>query len=278
MPTVQNLKKKLQVIRSTRKLTRAMKTASTVKYSKISGLFSDFAKYEAQCALICSRYGKELRSAFSVKDSSAPPLYILLTSNKGMCGSFNTDLIAFFEKLLSEATQTPIVFCAGKKGIAAMESKSICCEKTYVFSDTTAYEDAAAMFCDIQALLDSGKISSVRIVYPKYQNMLQQTPIVEDLFDFRQEDEQENDALFVPDRRTFIQGAAQKLFISILYKKILETALGAQAATLMTMRAAYDSACEYESQLETQINRIRQTQVTADVIEVASDNSMKGEE
>ena len=278
MPTVQNLKKKLQVIRSTRKLTQAMKTASTVNYSKISGLFSDYAKYEAQCALICSRYGKELRSAFSVKNPSAPPLYVLLTSNKGMCGSFNTDLIAFFEKLLSEAAQTPTVFCAGKNGIAALESKSICCEKTYVFSDTTTYEDAAAIFCDIQALLDSGKISSVKIVYPKYQNMLKQAPIVEDLFDFQQESEPEGEALFVPDRQTFIQGAAQKLFISILYKKILETALGAQAATLMTMRTAYDSACEYESQLETQINRIRQTQVTADVIEAASDNSMKGEE
>ena len=278
MPTVQNLKKKLQVIRSTRKLTRAMKTASTVKYSKISGLFSDYAKYEAQCALICKRYGKELRSAFPIQNPAAPPLYILLTSNKGMCGSFNTDLISFFGKLLSEAEETPTVFCAGKKGIAALEANAIHCEKTYVFSDTTTYGDAAAMFCDIQALLDSGKISSVKIVYPKYHNMLKQSPTVADLFDFQPDAEQDSDALFVPNRQTFIQGAAEKLFVSILYKIILETALGAQAATLMTMRTAYDSACEYESQLETQINRIRQTQVTADVIEVASDNSMKGEE
>lgn len=278
MPTVQNLKKKLQVIRSTRKLTRAMKTASTVKYSKITALYSDYAKYEQQCAALYKRYRRDLVAAFSVKNPAAPACHILLTSNNGMCGSFNTDLISFFEKTLSEAAQAPTVLCAGTKGIGSLQTKQIACEKTYVFSDKPTYSDAASMFCDIKALLDDGKISSVKLVYPKYHNMIRQTPTVEDLFDFNQDADPGDDALFVPDKQTFIKGAAEKLFISILYKKILETALGAQAATLMTMRTAYDSACEYETQLETQINRIRQTQVTADVVEVASDNSMKGEE
>ena len=278
MATVQTLKKKLQVIRSTRKLTRAMKTASTVKYSKISALYSDYEKYEAQCALLCRRYGKELLTAFSVKDPLAPSLYIVLSSNNGMCGSFNTDLISFFEKLLSQEAEKPLVFCAGKKGLSLLESKAIACDKAYTFSDTTSYGDAVSLFGDIKTLLDAGKISSVKIVYPKYLNMIKQTPTVEALFDFQEDAQPAEDVLFVPDKQTFIASVAEKLFISILYKKILEAALGAQAATLMTMRTAYDSACEYETQLQTQINRIRQTQVTADVIEVASDNSMKGEE
>ena len=278
MPTVQNLKKKLQVIRSTRKITRAMKTASTVKYSKISAIYSDYAKYAQQCALIYKRHRQELASAFSVKNPAAPTLYILLSSNNGMCGSFNTDLISYFEKLLSESEEKTAIFCTGKKGIAALETKGIVCDKSYVLSDTPSYTDAASMFYDIKERLDGGQISSVKIVYPKYLNMIKQTPTVENLFDFTQNGEQCSDVLFVPDKQTFILNAAEKLFISILYKKILETALGAQAATLMTMRTAYDSACEFEAQLETQINRIRQTQVTADVIEVSSDNSMKGEE
>ena len=278
MPTVQNLKKKLQVIRSTRKITRAMKTASTVKYSKISALYSDYSKYAQQCAMIYKRHSRDLTAAFSVKNPTAPALYILLSSNNGMCGSFNTDLISYFEKLLSEEAETPTVFCVGKKGIAALDSRAIACDKSYVLSDTPSYADAAAMFSEIKERLDDGQISSVKIVYPKYLNMIRQIPTTEDLFDFSQDTEQGSDVLFVPDKQTFVLNAAEKLFISILYKKILEAALGAQAATLMTMRTAYDSACEYEAQLETQINRIRQTQVTADVIEVSSDNSMKEEE
>ena len=72
--------------------------------------------------------------------------------------------------------------------------------------------------------------------------------------------------------------ASKKIFVSILYKKVLEAALGAQAATLTTMRSAYDTACEYCVLLETQINRIRQGQVTADVIEISAEYSTKEDE
>ena len=97
MPTIQNLKKKLQVILSTQKLTQAMKTASTVKYSKLSALYSDYEKYEEQCNRMYRNYRKDFNSVFSVKNPDAPILYIVMTSNKGMCGSFNTELISFFD-------------------------------------------------------------------------------------------------------------------------------------------------------------------------------------
>jgi len=105
---------------------------------------------------------------------------------------------------------------------------------------------------------------------------MKQTPVCDDLFTFDQEAEHE-ELLFVPDKQTVIVHTAEKVLLSILYKKILEAALGAQAATLTTMRSAYDTACEYSAQLKTQINRMRQSQVTADVIEVSSDYAQEGE-
>jgi F-type H+-transporting ATPase subunit gamma len=107
--------------------------------------------------------------------------------------------------------------------------------------------------------------------------MMKQSPVCEDLFAFDEESSEYEEPLFIPDKQTFLINIAEKILISILYKRLLETALGAQAATLTTMRNAYDTACEYSAQLETQINRIRQSQVTADVIEISSDYSKKGE-
>ena len=60
-------------------------------------------------------------------------------------------------------------------------------------------------------------------------------------------------------------------------KRVLETALGAQAATLTAMRSAYDTACEYSAKLETEMNRKRQSQVTADVIESSSEFAKRGD-
>ena len=277
MPTIQNLKKKLQVILSTRKLTQAMKTASTVKYSKLSALYSDYEKYEEQCNRMYRNYRKDFNSVFSVKNPDAPILYIVMTSNKGMCGSFNTELISFFENILSEQETEPVILCCGKKGKDYFESKKIPCNKSYIFSDIPSYQDACGLFDDIKELMGNGKISSVKIVYSQYQNMMRQSPVCENLFAFDNESAESEEPLFVPDKQTVISQTAEKILISILYKKILETALGAQAATLTTMRSAYDTACEYSAQLETEINRKRQSQVTADVLEVSTDYSKEGE-
>ena len=277
MPTIQNLKKKLQVILSTRKLTQAMKTASTIKYSKLSALYSGYEKYESQCSRIYQSYRKDFNSVFACKNPQAPVLYLMLSSNKGMCGSFNAELFSFFENQLQGHQSPDVVFCCGKKGKEYLDNKKIPYRKAYVFSDIPAYADAENLFCDIRELMEGGEISAVKMVYPQYRNMMKQTPVCEELFTFEEAEGGQEDVLFVPDKQTVILRTAEKILVSILYKKILETALGAQAATLSTMRSAYDTASEYSAQLETQINRLRQSQVTADVIEVSSDYAMKGE-
>lgn len=278
MPTIQNLKKKLQVILSTRKITQAMKTAATVKYSKLSALYSDFAKYEEQCSSMYKTYRDDINSLFSPKNPNAPVLYIVLSSNKGMCGNFNTDLLLFFDNILHKQKVTPVVFCCGKKGVEYLDNKKIPYNESFIFDDIPSFSVASEIFEKTRQLIKNGHVSDVKIVYPEYINTMKQNPVCDDLLSFDDGAPKGEEPLFVPDKQTVIKSTAEKILVSILYKKILETALGAQAATLTTMRSAYDTACEYSTQLEMQINRKRQSQVTADVIEVSSEYSMTEEE
>lgn len=278
MATVQSLKKKLQVIRSTKKLTRAMKTASTVKYSKLSGLYADYAKYEKQCEALYQAYRNEFNSVFSFADSTAPGCYIVLSSNKGMCGSFNTELLNLFEQILEKEEKAPVVFVCGKKGKEYFDKKGVFYQKDFVFEDVPSFESAKKLFDKLRSLIKEGEISSVKIVYPQYINMMKQSPVCSDLFSFDLSETAGEAPLFFPDKETVINNTAENILISILYKKILETALGAQAATLTTMRSAYDTACQYSEQLEAEINRKRQSQVTADVIETSAEFSVEKEE
>lgn len=277
MPTIQNLKKKLQVILSTKKITQAMKTASTVKYSKLSALYSDFSKYEEQCSIMYQTYREDINSVFLPKNPDAPILYIVLSSNKGMCGNFNTDLLLFFEDVLRKTKVSPVVFCCGKKAIEYFDNKKIAYNDSFVFDDIPSFSVALELFEKTMQLIKNGDVSDVKIVYPKYINTMKQSPVCADLLSFDEGAPEGDEPLFVPDKQTVINGTAEKILASILYKKILETALGAQAATLTTMRSAYDTACEYGAQLEMQINRKRQSQVTADVIEISSEYSMTEE-
>lgn len=275
MATVQSLKKKLQTIRSTAKVTRAMKTASTVKYSRLSGIYAEYEKYSNQYLALYESYRKEFNSAFSPANPAAPCCYVVMTSDKGMCGAFNSELLSFFAGL--PGREKGVVISCGKKGRDYCEKKGIVCEGFYDFGDIPSYEQVGELFDRICALMSEGKISSVRTVYPEYTNMMKQTPVCKDLFNYEDGLSESEAPLFVPDRETVIKNTAESIFLCVLYKRVLETALGAQAATLTAMRSAYDTACEYSARLETEMNRKRQSQVTADVIEISSEFSMKGD-
>ena len=273
MATVQSLKKKLQTIRSTVKVTRAMKTASTVKYSKLSGIYAEYQNFADEHLRLYESYHGEFNSALKSSNPDAPCCYVVLTSNKGMCGAFNNEVLSFFSGIYENG----VVISCGKKAAEYFGKKRISVEREFVFNDIPSYEQVRELFSYIRSLMEEGRISSVRIVYPEYTNMIKQNPVCKDLFNSEKSEAAGEAPLFVPDRETVIKNTAEKIFLCVLYKRVLETALGAQAATLTAMRSAYDTACEYSAKLETEMNRKRQSQVTADVIEISSEFSMKGD-
>lgn len=273
MATVQSLKKKLQTIRSTTKLTRAMKTASTVKYSKLSGIYGEYEKYADEYLRLYESYPDEFNSVFTCANPDAPCCYVVIAGNKGMCGSFNSELLSFFSAL----DEKGIIISCGKKADEYFEKKGIEVQKSFTFDDIPTYEQAKELFAYISSLMDKGIASSVKTVYPEYVNMIKQQPVCKELFSHSEWKAESEAPIFVPDRETVIKNTAEKIYLSVLYKRVLETALGAQAATLTAMRSAYDTALEYSAKLETEMNRKRQSQVTADVIEISSEFSMKGD-
>ena len=109
------------------------------------------------------------------------------------------------------------------------------------------------------------------MIYQKYTNMMKQTPSIQELFYDDEAQKANGGTLLMPDKQMVIENVAPVVFQSIFYKLLLEVALGANASTLMTMRSAYDTATEYCAQLESEINRQRQSAVTADVLETASE-------
>lgn len=271
MPELQNLKKKLRSIRSTQKLTKAMKTVSTVKFSKLNGIYGQHIQYNRQCRDMASAYGSEFSAVYPVKDENAPSLLVVFTSNKGLCGSFNSEIVSFAlnEK---EKRENCLILSVGKKGSSYLKAKGAEIFEEYLLSDVPSYEESSALFEKIEKWRSEGTVSEVYAVYPEYRNIMKQTPEIVQLLSSDGEGNEES-IVFVPDRKTVIENAAKTVYHDIFYEIVLESALGAQAATLTTMRAAYDTATEYCAELEGQINRLRQSAVTSDVIETSAEVS-----
>lgn len=271
MATLQELKKKHKSIKSTEKITKAMKTVSAAKYNRLNRSYSGFSVYSQACFSLYSQYSDEINSVLPECDKNAPEAVFVFASNKGMCGGFNTEVLSFFKAMISELPENTLFFPCGKKAVSFFREKGIPCEKEYIFSDTPSQDECKDFLNELISMRKDGKISSVYVIYPFYKNVMKQIPVKKELFTASEEKNEasESTALFVPDKKTVIGALADKVLFTSVYSVITETALGAQAATLTTMRSAYDTATKYAHILETQINRKRQSEVTADVIETA---------
>ncbi len=271
MATLQELKKKLRGIQSTVKLTKAMKTVSSVKFSKLNRLYSVNAEYMAACNSVYSDYSKDIDAYLPTADPASPPAVFVMASDKGMCGGFNTEIFSYFLKEKSSFPENTLFFPCGKKAVSFFEEKKIPFEKSYIFGDIPEVSDSRAFLDDILSMRENKKISSVYFIYPAFKNVMRQIPDTVPLFSEEENvtEENEENTMFFPDKETVFKSIADKIIFNKVHFLILQTALGAQAATLTTMRSASDTATAYCQKLETEINRKRQSEVTADVIETA---------
>ena len=269
MLAIQGLKKQLRGIRSTRKLTKAMRTVSTVKFSRLNEIQNEYSKYGKLCRGVLEQYGSFFKDVFREVNPQAPSMVFVITSNKGLCGKFNAEILHFAEEKVKAMDSVYLAAC-GRKAVQYFKGKEIPFEKGYALQDIPKYEKSNEILEDILALRQEGKVSQVYIIYPEYVNMMNQVPKMCSLFP-ENEGEDSSNILFLPDQETVNEKVAKLVLRALFHQFILETALGAQAATLMTMRSAYDTATEYYEELEGEINRMRQSAVTADVIETSAE-------
>lgn len=275
MAGLNELKKHLRSVQVVGQLAGAMKTISSVKYSRINALYSEYSAYADDCGDLLREFGD---SAFAVAEPNpnAPDCYVIIGSNRGLCGGYNAELHTYAEEVLRAAGKPYRLIVCGKNACTHFRDKKEEIFREFVFSDVPSYEECLELCNLLQDDYLSGNIASVRIIRQKFKNMLNQTPEVLPLLPLEKSgggSRQSDDFLFVPDRETVVSSIAEKCLDSVIYAKVLEAAAGAQAATLMAMRSAYDNAEESGAKLETELNRRRQSEVTAGVLETSSENA-----
>ncbi len=271
MATLQELRKKLKAVRSTEKLTKAMKTVSSAKYSSLNRMFGRYSEYSEKCFGVYEKYADEINSFFPAADPAAPPALFVFSSSKGLCGGFNTEILNFARSFLGTLPENTLVFPCSKKSLSFFNEQKAAIGGSFVFSETPCESEAADFLEEILKMREEGKIGTVYAVFPRYRNVMIQTPVSTVLFseEKKSENKEENEPLFIPDRKTVMKSISKKVLSASVFGIIAQTALGTQAATLTAMRSAYDTATAYAAQLEIQINRKRQSEVTADVLETS---------
>ncbi len=272
MASLRELRKHLKSINTTEQLAGAMKTVSAAKFSRISAVLEGYKPYADACRDMMERFGTSLAEVLPCKNPDAPDCYVVIAGNRGLCGGYNILLLDYADEILSNAERPYRLIACGKMAASHYEKTA---DEVFLFPDVPDY-DACMSFCEhLRTAYTAGEISSVHLIYQSFVNMLTQTPVTYRLLPLSDApvgwELSEDDTLYVPDRATVLKSACLNCVNSALYSIILESSAGAQAATLMAMRSAYDNAQESSAALETVISRKRQSEVTASVLETAVD-------
>lgn len=256
MAAIPVLKKKLKSIKATEKLSKAMKTVSAAKFSKLSSIWKNYLLYNEQYKLFVS----------ASDNNKVCETVIIIGSSRSFCGSFNNETLNFYKENFTEKPENLIV--CGEQMSTVLSENKIKADYCFEFSDTPIFSECEPLFELLDKLCDGKKDYLVKIIHNHYKNTLTQIPVSEVLvLNPTSEMSLPENLLWVPDCETIKENLLKKSFRTTVFGAVLETALGAQAATLMTMRSAYDTATEYSAKIEGEIQRTRQSKVTADVIE-----------
>ena len=271
MSAIPDLRKKLKSVRTTEKLSKALKTVSAAKYSKLSSLFKNYSLYAKEYRKLCNT-DKDTVSAENIDT------VVVFGSNRGFCGGFNNDILQYLkDNVFSHYVPSHLIVC-GDEMSRLLSENGFVPEQTFVFDDVPQFSEIEELYNTVAKNSEDRSDYPVMFVRSLYKNTMIQIPYSETvIFNSCNLFTENGDRLLFPDKKTVKDVIAKKLFRTVLYGAVLETALGVQAATLMTMRSAYDTATEYCETLESEIHRQRQRDVTADVIETSSENASKNE-
>ena len=276
MAGLQELRKRLRSIRSTGQLAGAMRTAATAKYARLNRVRGTFSPYAQACETMLHHLGGAgiPRETEDIRHRDA---VVLMSSNRGLCGGFNAELFRFFSQR-EESGEEPLLFVCGRKAAAWLREQGREAEE-FPVSDIPDYQEVKALSDRLRELYVSGEVQRILVVYQSFHNMLTQTPAERQILPEPRAAETKDDGslLYLPDRETIGAQLAVSCMDTAMYNLALENAAGAQAATLVAMRSACDNAEASAAKLEITINRRRQADVTASVIETAAGNLQQGD-
>jgi len=286
MATLDDLKKRIVSVKSTQKITKAMKMVAAAKLKRAQENAEKGRPYAEKMNNIILN----LTSGISNKENAPRLLFgsgkekihlcVVLTSDRGLCGGFNTSIIkkakAYFEKILSEGKILKII-TVGSKGYDQLKRiyKDIIIEKiSFKDSKTINYLDAEKVGKMIIENFEELEFDICTIFYNKFKNVITQIPQEQQIIPLKAVEVEENSPddnyEFEPDEDEILSNLLPKNISTQIFKAMLENSASEQGSRMSAMDNATRNAGEMVDKLTIEYNRSRQAAITKELIEIIS--------
>lgn len=266
-------KERLNSTKSTQKVIKAMELVASSKIKKAKEKALNNKDYfEQVTGIMQSIYSfEDMFSYMNLDECEDNTLIIGITSDMGLCGAYNNNIIKKVTQLIAE-NDNPFVVMAGNKGVNKFNFEGISMHKA--ISDISRIEDfslAKDLAEEIINLYSSKRVNKVLVVYTKFVNPIVQQVEVIDLFSLEQI---EKDSLYNHDLE--VDGDKKQMFnslfiqyiYSVSYYAVLNSIASEYASRRNSMDAANNNSLELIEHLNLEMNRIRQAMITQEIAEI----------
>ncbi|MEI8304777.1 MAG: F0F1 ATP synthase subunit gamma [Burkholderiales bacterium] len=284
MPGSKEIRTKIKSVQNTRKITKAMEMVAASKMRKAQERMRRARPYADKIRNIAAHLATanpEYRHPFLVHhDSVKAAGLIVVTTDKGLCGGLNTNILrAVTGKLkeLSNAGETVITTAIGSKGLGFLNrigAKVV--SQVVQMGDTPHLEK---LIGPVKVQLDAytrGEIDQVFLCYTRFINTMKQEPVIEQLLPLSPERLQESsreyswDYLYEPDAQAVLDDLLVRYIESLVYQAVAENMASEQSARMVAMKAASDNAKKVINDLQLTYNKARQAAITKELSEIVA--------
>ena len=282
MAKTREIKRRLNSIDKTRQITRTMEMVATSKLKKLSDLVYATRPYSERLGQVIGRLtDPELRARYPLlrePEEVRRAAVVLLTSNRGLCGAFNVNLIREARELVEhlESEGVDVEFhVIGKKGQSYFKFQGRPMESVRTdLPDRREPEHAEAIVDDLMAAFRDGELDAVYVVYAQFRSALSTPPKTMKVLPVEPPEGHEESA--VPAGGYILSPGADEILNELLplyvrnrvYRALVETAAAEQGARRTAMKNATDNAEEMLEDLRRSFNRARQAQITQEISEI----------
>jgi F-type H+-transporting ATPase subunit gamma len=273
------LKGRIKSVENTRKITRTMEMVATSKMKRATDRVASARPYALALGEVLAKlYSPDLAERFPLlrrPTARRSVALVVLTSNRGLAGAFNANLVKEARARLAEwegGGATVELHVVGRKGIGAFRylNRPLAVQRTDLGDRPTA-ADAAGLIDGLMARFSAGELDAVYVTYAKFQSALSTPPTTEQVLPVVPPTGgagAQRDFLLSPSAEEICETLLPAYVRNAVYRALVETVAGEQSARRTAMKNATDNASEILTDLKRTYNRARQAQITQEIAEI----------
>ena len=302
MPNLKDIKNRIMSVQNTQKITKAMKMVAAAKVKKAETSVKASRPFSNELLLM---FRKMLSVIGEIKSSGEvykrpldnfPKLLskrdiktvglVVITSNKGLAGAFNANIVRTVMNKVEEYSSqgiSSVLYLIGQKGVSAFQHKSeYTVAKKYISAvDNPSFANANMIADDLAEDFVAGSIDKIEIVTTRFNNMMsysvQDWTLLPLKIDFVQDDGEPHSLMeFVPSTSSILQKLVPMFIVNSIFQALLESGASELASRMTAMSAASKNAEEMITTLTVAYNKARQAAITQELTEIVSGADAQG--